>query len=447
MKITPKSFTALLLVGVTTFSLSINAAESSSQILFTNVSIFDGVSEELITDKDVLVEGNLIKQIAPAIKAEGAEVIDGAGRVLMPGLIEGHAHVGIPEKPSTVFTWSPQYQALATAAEAERQLMRGFTSVRDLGGNILEVKRAIDDGLMPGPRIYAAEGFITPTGGSADFRPEPHIDENPDNSYMQRLGVIQIADSADEVTKAVRKNISRGAAFVKIYTTGNVSSNKSPLEVVSYGLVEMKAAVIAARQQGTYASAHAHNQIGAQHAIDAGITVIEHATNLSEKQVRQIKKKGIWVSPGAYACSLAQDPPAYIDPEPRRKYMQIGPDCKRTIELIAKYGEDINVIFGSDKLGSPAQQREQLLEFAARAKLWPVITILRQATSINGRMLKLSNIRDPYKQGELGVIKEGAYADMIILDQNPLENIRVFENPDQNLKLIMKDGKIYKNTL
>ncbi len=447
MKTAPKSLITLLLVAIATFSLSTNAEEKQSQILIRNVSIFDGISEKLITGKDVLIEGNLIKKIAAAIKADGAEVIDGGGRTLMPGLIEGHAHVGIPENPNLVFTWSPQYQALASAAEAKRQLMRGFTSVRDLGGNILEVKRAIDDGLMPGPRIYAAEGFITPTGGSADFRPEPHIDENPDNSYMQRMGVIQIADSADEVTKAVRKNISRGAAFVKIYTTGNVSSVKSPLESVSYGPAEMKAAVIAAQQQGTYATAHAHNPIGAQHAIDADITMIEHVTNLTEKQVLQIKKKGIWVSPGAYACSLAQDPPAYLAPEPRRKYMQIGPDCKRTIELIAKHGEDINVIFGSDKIGAPAQQKEQLLEFAARAKLWPVITVLRQATSINGRMLKLSNIRDPYKQGELGVIKEGAYADMIILEQNPLENIRVFENPDQNLKLIMKDGKVYKNTL
>jgi imidazolonepropionase-like amidohydrolase len=442
-----KSLTALLLIGLTAFSLSLNAEEKKSQILIKNVSIFDGSSEKLITGKDILVEGNLIKKIAPAIKAEGATVIDGSGKTLMPGLIEGHAHVGIPEKPSAVFTWSPQYQALATAAEAERQLMRGFTSVRDLGGNILEVKRAIDDGLMPGPRIYAAEGFITPTGGSADFRPEPHIDENPDNSYMQRIGVIQIADNADEVVKAVRKNISRGAAFVKIYTTGNVSSVKSPLESVSYNLEEMKAAVNAAKQQGTYLTAHAHNPVGAQFAIDADITMIEHVTNLTKKQVKQIKQKGIWVSPGAYACSLAQDPPAYVTGESRRKYMQIGPDCKRTIELIASYGEDINVIFGSDKIGSPEQQKQQVLEFAARAKLWPVLTVLRQATSINGRMLKLSNIRDPYKQGELGVIKEGAYADMIILEQNPLENIRVFEDPEKNLKLIMKDGKVYKNTL
>ncbi len=121
MKIKLKSLSALLLVGVTTFSLSVNAEENKSQILFKNVSIFDGTSEKLITGKDILVEGNLIKKIAPAIKADGATVVDGGGRTLMPGLIEGHAHVGIPDKPSIVFTWSPQYQALATAAEAERQ--------------------------------------------------------------------------------------------------------------------------------------------------------------------------------------------------------------------------------------------------------------------------------------------------------------------------------------
>ena len=210
---------------------------------------------------------------------------------------------------------------------------------------------------------------------------------------------------------------------------------------------ELQAGVAAAKANGTYLTAHAHNQTGAGLAIEAGAAVIEHATDLSNEQVNEIARKGIWVVPQFYGCSLSQNPPAYMGAEPARKLRQVGENCTRTYQAIVNKGDQINVSFGTDMIGPPETQAEQLKELTARAQYYSNVTVLKQATSLNGELLRLSGIRNPYKERYLGVIQEGAYADILLVDGNPLDDISVLEDYESNLVVIMKDGQIYKNTL
>jgi imidazolonepropionase-like amidohydrolase len=456
MKIKIKSLTALLLVGVTTFSLSINAEEKKSKILFKNISIFDGTSEKLITGKDVLVEDNLIKKIAPTIKAEGAEVIDGSGRTLMPGLIDSHVHFTAftPFAGEARATVDPFLAGAVSAVRAEEMLMRGITSARDLGGPSYHLKKLIKEGVINGPRITGAGTVISQTSGHGDFRDynakHPVLSgQGPQHWYERYISLI--ADGEDEVRRAARETLRNQANFLKLYTSGGVTSEFDPLHMVQYSPAELRTAVEVANQWKTYVATHTFNDEGVKMSIDAGVKSIEHVPLISKKTAKLLKKKGIYVgiTAGSVLNRSLEELKAAMSAASFKKMLYATESYKKALAYLAE--TDAKVAIGTD-LVAPwavtinAEKAYQLMEPKALKKYFSNIQILRGVTSTGGELMQLAGPNQPYNDGPLGVIKEGAYADIILVKGDPLKDIMVITD-DNNFGIIMKDGKIYKNTL
>ena len=270
-------------------------------IVFGNFLLFDGRSNALRGGLRLLVEGNRIKRIATGdvTPPEGARMIDCGGRVMMPGLIDAHWHtIFAAVSISTLFSADIGYIFLAASAEAERTLMRGFTTVRDLGGPSFALKQAIDDGLVTGPRIYPSGAMITTTGGHGDMRPLSDLPRSPGGSlsYMERTGGASIADSADEVRLRVREQLLQGASQIKLVGGGGVASWRTTLDMFTFSEPEFRAGVEAAADRNTYVAVHAYPPAQIQRAINAGIQCIEHGHLMDEATARLMAEKDIWLS-------------------------------------------------------------------------------------------------------------------------------------------------------
>lgn len=415
--------------------------------LIKDVKVFDGHSNELKAGP-VLVEGNLIVSVGKAVKtADGMDTVDGGGRVLMPGIIEGHTHLSLPISTPEIFNdkdWF--YIGAAGGEEARRFLMRGFTTVRDIGGPTQDLKRAIDDGVVLGPRIYSAGPFISQTSGHGDFRDSN--DPNPNmvtekHFFYQKYGFI--ADGPAEVTRAVRESLRLGAVQIKMMAGGGVASKYDPLDAVQYTHEEFRAGVKAAENWNTYVAVHAYTDRSIRIAIEAGVKVIEHGQLMTEDTAKLMAEKGIWLSTQAQILNQSKEDLAFLSPVSMEKYRTVKKGLDNQMKYAKKHG--LKVAFGTDLFGNRKNFDDTVKEFGARLQWFTPVEILKQATSGNAELLELTGPRNPYQDGPLGIIKEGAYADLLIVDGNPLENIRVMEDPEKNLKLIMKDGVIYKNTL
>jgi imidazolonepropionase-like amidohydrolase len=451
-----KSLTALLLIGVTTFSLSINAEEKKSQILFKNISIFDGSSEKLITGKDVLVEGNLIKKIAPAINADGAEVIDGGGRTLMPGLIDSHVHFSVftPFAGEARATVTPFMAGAVGGIRAQEMLMRGITSARDLGGPSYYLRKLIKEGIINGPRITGSGPVISQTSGHGDFRDyntkHPVLSGQGPQHWYERY-VSMIADGEDDVRRAAREVLRNQANFLKLYTSGGITSEFDPLHMVQYSPDEVRTAVEVAEQWQTYVVTHTFNDAGVKLSIDAGVKNVAHVPLISEKTAKLLKKKGIFVdiTAGSVLNRSLEELKVAMSADSYKKMVYATEKYKKALSYLAKH--DAKIVIGSD-LVSPwqvtvsAEKAYQLLEPKALKPYFSNIQILRGVTSTSGEIMLLAGPNQPYQDGPLGVIKEGAYADILLVKGNPLKDIMVITD-DNNFGIIMQDGKIYKNTL
>ena len=421
------------------------------QTLFTNVKIFDGASGKLITGNDVLVEGNHIVRIAPKIATNRlTKIIDGQGKVLMPGLIDAHTHLMVVKALNeAIYTYEPGYIASLATEAARRMLMRGFTTVRDAGGPVMGLKRAIDEGIVPGPRIFPSNAFVSQTGGHGDFDLamtylSPHFAGQLDKAYL--YGWTMTADGVPEVRKAVREVLRSGASQVKIMASGSITGAHDPLDVVEYTPDEMRAIVQEAEKWGTYAMAHAYSDAAVRTAVEAGVKTIEHGLMASPETLKLMKKKGVWLSTQCLNYSKnAEDFGVEMPPSIAAKFNEAKKSAERVFKLAKKYG--VNMAWGTDGLGSLEVLDTQSQEFACRKKYFSDLEILKQATSLNGELLTLSGRRSPYPDGSLGVIKEGAYADLLIVEGNPVEDIGLLSQPEKTIRLIMKDGKIYKNKL
>jgi imidazolonepropionase-like amidohydrolase len=434
------------------------------QILITNVQIFDGRRNKL-TPGNVLVEGNLIREISSqAIDAPGATAIDGGGRTLMPGLIDGHAHVMINADFGTIERDSDLTDlAFNVVRVAERFLMDGFTAVRDMGGPAFGLQRAIDSGIIPGPRIYPSGAFISQTSGHGDFRdradPGFSINDAGDLSNFERFGIGTVADGVPEVLAATRLNLRNGATQIKIMAGGGGSSRFDPIDTTQYSVEETCAIVQAAADWGTYVAAHVFTDRAVNRLLDCGVKTFEHGFFISQATMKRIAKAGGYVVPQMWGISpdLARNPlmPPHKIPVAQalgEKYKDVGR------HLLANR---VKVVFASDYVGTFADA-----ERARRYEIWwrtqtfdSNFEVLKQMTSIAGEMLELSGPRNPYRAGAQGVIEEGAYADLLLIDGNPLDDISVIGGatewfdadpewkPIETIDLIMKDGVIYKNTL
>lgn len=409
--------------------------------LFTNVHIFDGVNEKRIMNANVLVEGNLIKQVSTSpLNAQDAKIIDGGGRTLMPGLIDAHWHVmfsepTMPELMNSDIGWL----TLLGARGAHDTLLRGFTTVRDVGGSPFAIKKAIDKGMLEGPRIYPSGPNISQTSGHSDGR---HPAEPGVPVYLEKQGQLRIADGVPDMLVAVRENLRMGASQIKLSIGGGVSSPYDPLDVSQYTLEEIKAAVDAAKSWNTYVAVHANTDASIRMAIDAGVRTIEHGFLLEEDTLKKMAEKGLWLS----IQPLLNDEDAFpFTGENQRKWVEVTDGTDKVYKLAKKY--KVKIAFGTDLLFDPTLGPKQG-KFLAKLKNWfTPYEALKIATSTNAELLTLSGPRNPYKAGPLGVVKEGAYADLILVDGNPLENLDLVADPDKNFQVIMKDGNIYKNTL
>lgn len=424
-------------------------ADSVSRVLFTNVHVFDGVNEDRIENAYVLVEDNLIKTVSTdPLPAGGATVIDGGGRTLIPGMIDVHWHVILAETPVTSILGSGDFAeaAIRGAMSAEGVLMRGFTTVRDMGGNPFSIKNMIDSGDLTGPRIYPSGPAISQTSGHFDIRGKNDVPAGPSDTldYWARVGVFVTADGVPEVTKRVREALRLGATQIKLAAGGGTSSPFDPLDVQQFTLAELQAAVEVAETWNTYVTVHAYTPDAVNTALDAGVRVIEHGQLLDDATMRRIADEGIWLSLQPF---LIEDDSQYApDPFVRSKQEQMVKGTGQAYELAKKH--DVKVAFGTDILFTPGggSQQSHMVNLLTTGFGYTPHQALKMVTHDNAQLLKLSGERNPYP-GELGIVQEGAYADLILVDGNPLENLALVEDPDANFKVIMKDGKIHKNTL
>jgi imidazolonepropionase-like amidohydrolase len=420
-------------------------ARPTPPIVFANLRLFDGRSSALRGGLRLLVEGNRIKQIASGDPAppDGAQLIDCGGRVMMPGLIDAHWHAMFAAlSVSALFSADIGYIFLAASAEAERTLMRGFTTVRDLGGPSFALKQAIDEGLATGPRIYPSGAMITTTGGHTDMRPLSDLPRSPGGpvSYMERTGAANIADSADEVRLRVREQFLQGASQIKLVGGGGVASPRTTLDMLTFSEPELRAGVEAAADRNTYVAAHAYPPAGIRRAIAAGVQCIEHGHLMDDATAALMAEKGIWLSTQPF---VGDDDAPPLTGQSRINFLQVIAGTNTVYALAKKHS--IKTAFGTDLLFSTAITARQGVMLTHLTRWYDNAEVLKMATSVNGELLAMSGPRNPYP-GKLGVIEEGAFADLLVIDGNPLENINLVARPD-NFMIIMKDGKIYKNTL
>lgn len=438
---------ASALLGALALTATISHAQEKPKppILITNARIFDGQAEELTGPMSVLVEGNTIAKIAPSIDAPaGATVIDAGGRTLSPGFIDAHAHVTIQMSYSKGLRGDQWYYALVAAEAAKVYLSRGYTTIRDVGGNPMSLKMAIDEGLIDGPRIYSSGPQISQSSGHADHRypNEPSMLLGGKRDLFQEYGLQLVADGVPDVLEAVRDTLRRGASQIKIAVGGGTGSEGDPLDVVQYTPEEVRAAVQAAGNWNTYVTAHVYNSDGIRHAIDNGVKCIEHANLIDEPTMQYMKEKGTWLSPQVIVYT--SEPKGYT-PDQLAKHRQAFAGIDNMFKIAKKIGFE-KIAFGTDIITDMELLKNANEEFVLRTKWFTPAEIMKQATYNNGQLFALSGPRNPYP-GKLGVIEEGALADLLLINGNPLQDISILTKPEENLTLIMKDGKIYKNLL
>jgi len=422
-------------------------ASSQKHILINGAEVFNGVDKQTRVS-NVLITENLVVSVSDgpiAIPAEGdTEVIDAKGLFLIPGLIDAHVHTMFQAIPVMEgLTSDLGYVTLVSAREAENQLMRGFTTVRDLGGASFSLKKVIDRGLFKGPRIYPSGATISQTGGHGDFGLPTDVPRQIGGplSYIERAGMTIIADGADQVLLRAREQLRQGASQIKVMAGGGVSSNYDPLDVAQYTEREIRAAVEAAENWGTYVTVHAYTPKAIQTALRAGVKCIDHGQLIDEPTMQMLAEKGAWFSLQPFIDEgNSRFPEGSVN---RKKQLQMYSGTANAYELAKKY--KVKIAFGTDILFDPANAARQNSHILRLKRWFNNYEILKMITSENGKLLAMSGPRNPYPEGALGVIREGAYADVILVRGNPIENIDVLGDSEANFVLIVKDGKIVKN--
>lgn len=419
---------------------------SERSILFSNVRLFDGVSPSLRQGVQVLVLGDKIKAVdaSNAAAPEGAEVIDGGGRTLIPGLIDAHWHTMLASLPLLkLLTADIGYLYIAASREAERTLMRGFTTVRDAGGPAFALKQAIDAGIISGPRIYPSGAMITQTGGHFDFRLRREVPRQGGNlPYADQIGATALADGSDEVLRRTREQLMLGASQIKLAGGGGVSSLYDPLDSIQFEPAEIRAAVQAASDWQTYVTVHIYTPPGIRRYVEAGVRCIEHGHLADEDSVRMLVDRGVWWSLQPFMATLARD--RFPDEARQSKQRLVWAGTDTAYNLAIKHQAKVG--WGTDILFAPDGTTNQGKTLAVMTRWYTPFQALKTATHDNGELLALCGPQNPYPS-RLGVIQPDAYADMLLVDGDPTENLNLLASPERNLKVIMKDGRIYKNTV
>ena len=417
-------------------------------VLITDANVWDGTNDTATPGLNVLVENNLIQQISAepiaVNRSANTTVVDAGGRVLMPGLIDMHTHLmfkfGVPQTRDMDAS-----EQGATAYETMQLYMRmGYTTLRDVGGNSLGLSRSLVAGRIKGPRLYSSGGAISSISGHNDLGLQT---EDPDNDIFSKRGDTNVVTGPIEVREAVRRVLRGGGSQIKIMPGGGVASQFDPLEATTLMEDELRAAVEAAADFGTYVCAHAYNDESINRFLDAGGRCIEHGFLIEEKTIKRMKKLDAVMSLQAYAAYEVFKDPASIEgftPENVRKGRQVNEGADRMMRWVAEHEVDA---FGGSDLWPASQLPLVQQDLVVRKRWFSDVEILRQNTSNAGRWLAKSGTKNPYREGPLGVLEVGAYADMILVEGNPLEDVSLFVDYDNNIKVVIKDGEIYQNKL
>ncbi|TWU12121.1 isoaspartyl dipeptidase [Symmachiella macrocystis] len=477
------------------------ANDTESEVtLFKNVKVFNG-TENMLHEMDVLVVKNKIHKIAKDIPTSGTwevdmktggakqtkgpgggleaytfntfeqgktvkkqvkvNVIDGGGRTLMPGLIDSHVHLNFYKDGTLIDLESSTWEEIGAraAAMAKEMLEMGFTTVRDMGGTHDGLKKVIDQGLLPGPRIYCAGGFISQTSGHGDFG-LPAMRKGEAN--VERLEIARMVDGRNEVLQAGRRNFALGAHYLKVMVSGGVTSVKDPIYASQFSDDEVLAAVETAEDWGSYVAVHVFQDDDILRALNLGVKCIDHGLTISDESMKLLVEKDAFLSPNCTALAReALAHPMHQDPTfpPTVKFMWLFNNSSEFFNLCKKYKPKL--VFNSDYVlltGDPFRASMDFTKYNV-ADRFGNFWALQMLTKNGGELCELTGPENPYADGKLGVIEEGAYADILIVDGNPLEDITTIGANSQwfdaaprsqdvpPIKLIMKDGKVYKNTL
>lgn len=418
-----------------------------SQILINNVEIFNG-KDEANPKGNVLVKNNLIEKISEdpisIDPTSNTRVLDGKGKFLMPGLIDAHWHAYLCcNTMMDLLSGDPSFTHLVAGREAGATLQRGFTTIRDAGGPVFGLKHAIDSGVLEGPRIYPSGAMISQTSGHGDFRmiyEHSHTGCGCELAHVQEIGASWIVDGPDAVTTATRENLRQGASQIKLVTGGGAASLYDPLDVTEFFESEIQAAVQAAEDWGTYVMVHVYNPKGIVRALKAGVKSIEHGHLIDEPTMEILAENGAWLSMQAFAV----EDNTYPSPLQQAKHIQICNGTDHTYNLAKKY--KVKLAWGTDLLFNPANTKNQNHGIIKLQKWFSNFEILKMVTFDNAQLLAMSGARNPYP-GKLGVIEEGALADLLLVNGNVLQDINLLGDPVNNFTVIVKNGVIYKNAL
>ena len=420
-----------------------------NNLIINNVRIFDGNSTQL-RNGSVLVKDTIIEKVSnSAIEStEGATVIDGGGRVLSPGFIATHEHIILNNPLSDQDQPHWAYQGAQAAAVAKKWIDWGFTTIRSAGGADYGTKRAIDEEVIPGPRIFPSGAFLSVTCGHGDWRRYNtlHPKFGGARTPQELLGHTIIADGPADLMAAARENFRYGATQLKVMANGGVSSEYDPLDTFGFTEEELQAIVKVSENFNSYVMAHTYRSDTTQRAIRCGVKSIEHAMLIDEETAKMMAGEGAYLSTQACAAVILfaeENIPPFFKPDQKVKARQVREGFKRLVEYAQKH--DIRCTFSTDLCLSQGAVDMIPLEWKARADFWSPIEIMKQATSISADLCELCGPRNPY--GKLGVIEEGALADMVIIDGEPTEDISILSNPHDSLVMIMKNGKLHKNNL
>jgi len=407
-----------------------------SVTILRNASVLDPELGELAEGQSVVIDGSRIADVGPGLAGpDDAAVFDVAGRTVMPGLIDAHTHPAVVDMDLFAMAeWPPSYVAARAGRALEGMLGRGFTTIRDVGGGDFGLARAVEEGYFTGPRIRFGGKQLSQTGGAGDWR-APSRRVYDDNYYSPAIGVI--CDGVPEVRRAVREEVRRGAHHIKVYLSGAVDSPSDRVDSTQFSLEELRAIVEEATAANIYVAGHAYTSRAINRGLECGVRSIEHGNLMDSSSIPLFKEHGAFYVPTivTYQTLAQKSRDGLLPADIAAKLEDVIDGAIGALEMAHAAG--IPIVYGTDLFADMHDQ--QLREFLIRAEVQPPADLIRSATTTAAQLLRLV--------GDVGVVAPGALADLLVIDGNPLEDIRVLTTPERTLKLIMKDGQIYKNNL
>jgi imidazolonepropionase-like amidohydrolase len=404
--------------------------------LFQNATILDTERGGYLPDSSVLVEGDRILEVGGAdVHASEVKSFDLRGMTLMPGLIDAHVHVtAVTADLAQLSEWSPAYVTARAARVLVGMLRRGFTTVRDVGGADYGLAQALEEGYLEGPRLIFGGKALSQTGGHGDFR-SPGRQAYDLCHCCPTLGVI--CDGVDEVRKAAREEIRRGAHHLKLMLSGGVASPTDRVDSVQFSREEIRAAVEEAEAANRYVVGHAYTSRAINRGLECGVRSIEHGNLMDESSLPLFQESGAFYVPtlATYAALAARGREFGLPEHSHWKVFDVLDAGLHALELAHR--AHLPLVYGTDLLGG--MHDEQLSEFTLRHQVQPPADILRSATTMAARLLRM--------EGQVGVVAPGASADLLVVEGDPLQDLAVLTNPERRLKLVMARGRLCVNQL